>query len=138
MGVAFIDGEKIVKPWPDNIDEWTHYLHDPGNNAIADDDVIAPPKGLQWVAGPLWSRSHTTLAGTTCAVSARGRIFCIEDRAPIQMGRMPAQVLIDKSGRIRYRHFGNSMADITDNRQILALLDELNQEVEIESRKIYA
>jgi hypothetical protein len=30
------------------------------------------------------------------------------------------------------------MADITDNRQILALLDELNQEVEIESRKIYA
>ena len=56
----------------------------------------------------------------------------------LQMGRMPAQVLIDKSGRIRYRHFGNSMADITDNRQILALLDELNQEVEIESRKIYA
>ena len=56
----------------------------------------------------------------------------------LQMGRMPAQVLIDKSGRIRYRHLGNSMADITDNRQILALLDELNQEVEIESRKIYA
>jgi peroxiredoxin Q/BCP len=56
----------------------------------------------------------------------------------LQMGRMPTQVLIDKSGRIRYRHFGNSMADITDNRQILALLDELNQEPKIDSRKIYA
>ena len=55
----------------------------------------------------------------------------------LQMGRMPAQVLIDKSGRIRYRHFGNSMADITNNRQILALLDELNQEVEFDSREIY-
>ena len=51
---------------------------------------------------------------------------------------MPAQLLIVKSGRIRYHHFGNNMADITDNRQILALLDELNQEVEIESRKIYS
>ena len=56
----------------------------------------------------------------------------------LQMGRMPAQILIDKSGRIRYRHFGNSMADITDNNQILPLLDDLNQEMEIESREIYA
>ena len=56
----------------------------------------------------------------------------------LQMGRMPAQVLIDRSGRIRYRHLGDSMADITNNRQILALLDELNLEVENDSRKIYA
>lgn len=56
----------------------------------------------------------------------------------LQMGRMPAQVLIDKSGIIRYRHLGNSMADITDNRKILSLLDELNQEVEFDSREIYA
>jgi peroxiredoxin Q/BCP len=44
----------------------------------------------------------------------------------LQMGRMPAQVLIDKSGRIHYRHFGNSMADITDNNKVLSMLDELN------------
>ena len=56
----------------------------------------------------------------------------------LQMGRMPAQVLIDKSGRIRYRHFGNSMADITDNRNILVLLDALNQEEELDSNKVYA
>ena len=47
----------------------------------------------------------------------------------LQLGRMPAQFVIDKSGRIRYRHFGSSMADIPDNHKILALLDELNQEV---------
>ena len=56
----------------------------------------------------------------------------------LQMGRMPAQVLIDKSGRIRYRHLGNSMADITDNNKVLSMLDELNQEVEFDSREIYA
>jgi peroxiredoxin len=56
----------------------------------------------------------------------------------LQMGRMPAQVLIDKSGIIRYHHLGNSMADIIDNRKILSLLDELNQEVEFDSREIHA
>ena len=56
----------------------------------------------------------------------------------IQMGRMPAQVLIDKSGRIRYHHLGKSMSDITDNRIILSLLDEINQEVEFDSREVYS
>ena len=54
----------------------------------------------------------------------------------LQMGRMPAQVLIDKSGRIRYRHLGNSMADITDNRKIFVLLEALNQEEELDSNKV--
>ena len=54
----------------------------------------------------------------------------------LQMGRMPAQVLIDKSGRIRYRHLGNSMSDITDNRKILVLLDAINQEEDLEPDKV--
>lgn len=56
----------------------------------------------------------------------------------LQMGRMPAQVLIDKSGRIRYRHLGNSMADITDNRKIFVLLEALNQKEELDSNKVYS
>ena len=27
LGVAYVDGEKIVKPWPDEIDEWTQEFH---------------------------------------------------------------------------------------------------------------
>jgi peroxiredoxin Q/BCP len=30
----------------------------------------------------------------------------------LKLGRMPAQVLIDKAGIIRFAHYGNSMADI--------------------------
>jgi peroxiredoxin Q/BCP len=56
----------------------------------------------------------------------------------LQMGRMPAQVLIDKSGRIRYHHLGKSMSDITHNRKVLSLLDEINQEGELDSREVYA
>lgn len=46
----------------------------------------------------------------------------------LKLGRMPASLLIDKSGKIRYAHFGESMSDIPDNQQILSLIDELNKE----------
>ena len=43
-----------------------------------------------------------------------------------KLGRMPAQVLIDKAGVARYVHYGHSMSDIPENAEILALADELN------------
>lgn len=46
----------------------------------------------------------------------------------IKLGRMPAQVVIDKKGKIRYAHYGRSMSDIPPNDEILALLDDLNLE----------
>ena len=43
-----------------------------------------------------------------------------------KLGRMPAQVLIDKAGVARYVHYGHSMSDIPENAEILGLADELN------------
>jgi len=43
-----------------------------------------------------------------------------------KLGRMPAQVLIDKAGVARFVHYGHSMADIPANEEILTLLDEIN------------
>jgi len=43
----------------------------------------------------------------------------------LKFGRLPAQVLIDKQGLIRYLHYGKSMSDITDNQTIIKLLDQL-------------
>ncbi len=45
-----------------------------------------------------------------------------------KLGRMPAQVLIDKSGIARFVHYGHSMSDIPENKEILALIDGLNQD----------
>jgi len=45
-----------------------------------------------------------------------------------KLGRMPAQVIVDKKGVVRYAHFGQSMSDIPENRELLAIIDELNQE----------
>lgn len=45
-----------------------------------------------------------------------------------KLGRMPAQVLVDKAGTARFAHYGHRMSDIPPNEEILALADELNRE----------
>jgi len=80
-GVALIGGTKTVKPWPADIDEWTHHLHDAGGNAVAADRVVGPPRRLQWTAEPLWARSHGYTPSVTAMVSAGGRLFCIVDES---------------------------------------------------------
>ena len=45
-----------------------------------------------------------------------------------KLGRMPAQVLIDKAGMARFVHYGHNMQDIPPNEEILALADQLNAE----------
>ncbi|OGN91841.1 MAG: thioredoxin peroxidase [Chloroflexi bacterium RBG_13_48_17] len=47
---------------------------------------------------------------------------------PLKFGRMPALVVVDKAGKMRYAHYGDSMSDIPSNQDILTLLDNLNKE----------
>ena len=74
---------KTVKPRPAEIDQWTHFLHDASNNAVSADSVVGPPRQLQWVGGPPWTRSHDHLAGVSAAVCAGGRLFYVVDEGPI-------------------------------------------------------
>ena len=43
-----------------------------------------------------------------------------------KLGRMPAQVIVDRQGVARYAHYGHSMADIPENSELFTILDELN------------
>ena len=45
-----------------------------------------------------------------------------------KLGRMPAQVIIDKQGIARYVHYGNSMSDIPKNEELLEILKTLTNE----------
>jgi peroxiredoxin len=42
-----------------------------------------------------------------------------------KLGRMPAQVVVDKQGIARFVHYGHSMSDIPSNVELLTLLDGL-------------
>ncbi|MEE8450453.1 MAG: PQQ-binding-like beta-propeller repeat protein [Thermoguttaceae bacterium] len=86
--------KKLEKPWPKEIDQWTHFLHGPDNNAVAEDTRVEPPKYLQWVSGPRWGRSHDHLAGVSAVVSASGRIFSIIDEGSVASVKAPSKWML--------------------------------------------
>ena len=73
----------LRKPRPADIDDWTHFLHGPDNNAVARDSRVDIPRSIQWVSEPRWGRSHEELASMSAAVTAQGRIFFVVDEAPL-------------------------------------------------------
>ena len=42
-----------------------------------------------------------------------------------KFGRMPAMVIIDKAGTVRFVHYGHSMSDIPENAEVLKTLRSL-------------
>ncbi len=73
--------EVWVKPRPETIDEWTHYLRDASGNAVARDTEIGPLRRMQWAAGPRYARHHDRMSSVSALVSASGRVFTIFDQA---------------------------------------------------------
>lgn len=45
----------------------------------------------------------------------------------LRAGRMPALFIIDKTGLVRFKHYGRSMSDIPRNEDIIGLLDNINK-----------
>ena len=95
LGVAYVrhNGQwtKTAKPWPKELDEWTHWMHDAGNNAMAADTRVGPPRRMQWVARPLWSRGHEVISSVGACVSARGRIFYALDEGQPGVYTLPSR-----------------------------------------------
>lgn len=63
------------KPWPDDVDQWSHARHDATGNAVSTDRRVGPPRHLQWEATPRWNRG----VKTSGLVSTRGRLFYVLD-----------------------------------------------------------
>ncbi len=92
-GVAYVrrDGQwtSTVKPWPEEIDEWTHWLHAADGNAVAEDTVVGPPRHVQWIAPPRWQRHHEATPSVNAVVSSAGRLFAIINEAPAGIDGLP-------------------------------------------------
>lgn len=48
-----------------------------------------------------------------------------------KLGRMPAQVLVDKEGVARFVHYGRQMFDIPSTEEMLTLIDRINENEEM-------
>ncbi len=49
-----------------------------------------------------------------------------QEASLFKLGRLPAQILVDKSGMLRYVHYGHSMADIPSNKEIMKLVKAID------------
>jgi len=45
-----------------------------------------------------------------------------------KMGRMPAMLIIDKNGQVRFVHYGHDMADIPENEDVLETIRGLDDQ----------
>lgn len=95
LGVAMVRKggawEKTVKPWPKDMDEWTHYAYDSKGNPTSKDYLVGPPTRMQWVGNPRWSRHHDRMSSVSAKVSSGGRIFYIIDEGSRISILMPAK-----------------------------------------------
>lgn len=81
----------IVKPRPEQMDEWTHYMYNASGNPVSHDTLVAPPTHQQWVGGPRWGRHHDHMASTNAMVSAGNRVFYIFDEGSTASIMLPSK-----------------------------------------------
>ena len=55
------------KPWPAEMDVWSHPRHSASGNAVSSDTIVGPPRRIRWLAGP-WQE-------VSSMVSADGRNY---------------------------------------------------------------
>ncbi len=82
----------LEKSWPERMDEWTHWSYDASGNAVSHDAQVAPPREMQWVAGPSWSKSHNRAEPAfSVLVTAGGRTYYVDDEVPTSLYNVEAK-----------------------------------------------
>jgi len=86
--------------------------------------LVAGPEDAAAFAA-YWTRESLPFVGLPDPTLSVLKLYGQEVKL-FKLGRMPAQVLIDKAGIARFVHYGHDMSDIPPNEEILALADEIN------------
>ncbi len=85
--------------------------------------VVGPENAPSFAA--YWQRNELPFIGLPDPKASVLKLYGQEVNL-FKLGRMPAQVIVDKQGVARYVHYGHNMTDIPSNSELLALLDQLN------------
>lgn len=87
--------------------------------------IVSPEDGPQVVA--FWEKEQMPMPGLIDPGHEVANQYG-QKVSMLQMGRLPTMLVLDRSGAVRYEHRGATMMDIPQNKQLLALLDQLNLE----------
>jgi len=90
-----------------------------------DTEVIAVGPDSQKAFVDFWEENEIPFVGLADPDHEVAKLYDQEVNL-LKFGRIPAQMLIDKQGIVRYVHYSNSMSDIPDNVDMLNLIDEIS------------
>ena len=87
--------------------------------------VVGPEKSAAFQS--YWAKNNLPFIGLPDPKHSVLKLYGQEIKL-FKFGRMPAMVIIDKNGVVRFIHYGHSMEDIPENKEVLRTLQVLNQE----------
>jgi len=85
--------------------------------------VVVGPEDAK-AFGRYWADNHLQFLGLPDPEHRVLKLFGQEIKL-FKFGRMPAQVLVDKSGIARFVHYGHDMSDIPTSAEIFEAIDAL-------------
>lgn len=85
--------------------------------------VVVGPENAQAFAA-YWQKHTLPFIGLPDPTASVLKLYGQEVNL-FKLGRMPAQVIVDRQGIARYAHYGHSMRDIPPNTKLLEILDTL-------------
>jgi peroxiredoxin Q/BCP len=91
--------------------------------------IVVGPEGAS-AFGKYWESNDLPFIGLPNPSYSVLKMFG-QEVSLFKLGRMPAQVIVDRQGIVRYAHYGKAMMDIPENEELLSLIDEINQEAEV-------
>lgn len=86
--------------------------------------IVVGPENAQAFAA-YWQKNNLPFIGLPDPTSSVLKLYGQEVNL-FKLGRMPAQVIVDRQGIARYVHYGHSMSDIPPNSELLEILDTIN------------
>ena len=87
--------------------------------------AVIVPHDLQRVKA-FWEEERLPFIGIPDPDGILGKLYGQEWKT-LKLGRMPALFILDQQGKIAFARYGESMADIPDDGELLASLDALGK-----------
>ena len=108
--------------------------HDYQQFVDRDAEVVVIDPGGRKALRKYWEREAIPFVGLADSDHAVANLYGQRVRL-LRLGRLPALMVVDRSGYIRFRHYGDSMSDIPSNADVLAALDQMAQDVSTKTRE---
>jgi len=83
--------------------------------------VVIVPHGAEKTKS-YWEKESLPYIGIPDSDGTLGKLYGQEWNL-VKLGRMPALFIIDQKGTIAFAQYANNMADITDNKKLLQILE---------------